>query len=468
MALQLKIVSEHRDELGNDADHEFGESGGTIGRSLENDWVLPDPKRYISARHASIDYKAGMFYLLDTSSNGVYMNDEVEPVGRGNSRRIFNGDRIRMGDIQFGVLIDSGESIAVPLDSDVTEAPDNSLQRFDEASQNSDLQLLDEEEITGDEEFRNTLFGSSDSNAAARKATRAANDETSEPQKSSLPAPSHGKSAPSDELFNIFMKELGIDPRSMHSSADRAEIMATAGITLRSLVECVITLLASRASLKSAFRLDQTTLLPRQNNPLKFSENADELLKQLLLGSEGDYLGAGDAVREVSQDLLNHQNAFLDAMNSAFIDFADRFSPEELQEGFDRTMTGFKQLSMARKAKYWDGYAELYPILTEKGGGRFPQMFGEEFVNAYDRQIAEYRRLNRGTSASAGTSAPARAPTPAVDPGLGTTRSLDQSDLGQSAANAPQQANVTETATAEKADRDVTVEIRPQGRKLNA
>ncbi len=47
------------------------------------------------------------------------------------------------------------------------------------------------------------------------------------------------------------------------------------------------------------------------------------------------------------------------------------------------------------KSKYWDLYRDLYPIMTEKGGGRFPQMFGEEFVRAYERQVAEYQRHDR-------------------------------------------------------------------------
>ena len=43
-------------------------------------------------------------------------------------------------------------------------------------------------------------------------------------------------------------------------------------------------------NLKNAFRLDQTTLMPRHNNPLKFSDNRD-LLKQLLVRL-GEYLTA--------------------------------------------------------------------------------------------------------------------------------------------------------------------------------
>jgi hypothetical protein len=32
--------------------------------------------------------------------------------------------------------------------------------------------------------------------------------------------------------------------------------------------------------------------------------------------------------------------------------------------------------------------------MTEKGGGRFPQMFAEEFVQSYERQINEFKRLD--------------------------------------------------------------------------
>jgi len=202
----------------------------------------------------------------------------------------------------------------------------------------------------------------------------------------------------------------------------------SAGLVLREFVEGTIKLLTSRANLKNAFRLDQTTLLPRHNNPLKFSENTGDLLKQLLVGDEGEYLGARDAVREACQDLLNHQNAFLDAMNSAFIEFADRFDPDELQEGFDRTLGGSKLFKFRNKSKYWDLYCDLYPIMTEKGGGRFPQMFGEEFVKAYERQVAEYQRYSRegaGSSKKSDRPESASESDQVTEPGLLETQKLD-------------------------------------------
>jgi len=198
--------------------------------------------------------------------------------------------------------------------------------------------------------------------------------------------------------------------------------MMQAGQILREFVSGTTDLLTSRSNLKNTFRLDQTTVLPRHNNPMKFSDNTADLLKQLLIGGDGDYLGARDAVREVCRDLINHQNAFLDAMNSAFVEFADRFDPEELQDGFDRTL-GSGLFSFGKTAKYWGLYRDLYPIITEKGGGRFPQMFAEEFVKAYERQVAEYQRFDRDGTAVTGSYKGTGADVD--DPGLLETQKLD-------------------------------------------
>ena len=427
MALELKIVSEHADLVGDDSVREFHDSGGTIGRSLHNDWILPDPDRYISGRHATIDFKGGIYYLADTSSNGVYVNEEMEPIGQGNPRRLFDGDRVRMGDFEMQVSIDSGESLFTPLDEDPGVAPDNIEQFVDEVSLRTGAKLLDEDELTGDEEFQSVLFGSGDK----AKPEPETDFETEEPikdvgsKKTDAPI-----SVTAEDLFDSFLDGLGVNRVELHPSVNRAEMMMTAGNVLREFVKGTSDLLASRANLKNAFRLDQTSVLPRHNNPMKFSENTNDLLKQLLIGGEGEYLGAQDAIREVCRDLINHQNAFLDAMNSAFIEFADRFDPDELQEGFDRTM-GKKLFSFMSQMQYWDLYRELYPIMTEKGGGRFPQLFGEEFVEAYERQVAEYQRHDRDGTGKSGSQTVVDQET---EPGLQETQRLEPANIPRETA----------------------------------
>lgn len=450
MTLQLKIISKHAEFVGNDSEREFGEQGGSIGRSLENDWILPDPDRYISGRHATIDHKGGMYYLLDTSSNGVYVNEEVEPIGRGNPRRLFDGDRLRMGDFEFRVSIDSGESLAMPLEPEPTVVPDHIEQLVEEVSLRTGVKLLDEEEITGDDEFQSFLFGDSSDPAPAKprpKPAPVANDAKPKRKKDKVVDVS------AEDLFDSLLDGLGISRAELHPAVSRPDMMLTAGLVLREFVEGIMSLLASRANLKNAFRLDQTTVLPRHNNPLKFSENPNDLLKQLLVGDEGDYLGAKDAVREGCRDLLNHQNAFLDAMNSAFIEFADRFNPEELQNGFDRAMSGGKLFSFMNKSKYWDLYRDLYPIITEKGGGRFPQMFGQEFVRAYERQVAEYQRRDRESAANIGAR-PAE-----INPDLMVTQRLDRSVPQKTAFEADDVVDAVSAADADDIDQSFIEEL---------
>ncbi len=393
MALHLEIISEHREIVGDDAVREFTEDGGTIGRSLQNDWILPDPDKYISGRHAAIDYKGGIYYLADLSSNGVFVNDEREPIGKGNPRRLFDGDHLRLGDFEIVVSLEHGESIVMPLEGEQTELPEPIEQVVDEVSLKSGVQLLDEEALTGDAEFETALFGQTASGQKNEPVTVVAPIEDVLDIPASSASKTGGVKVTADDLFDSFLDGLGVSRSDFHESVDLAEVMQNAGEVMKEFVDGMGKLLISRANLKTAFKLDQTTVLPRHNNPLKLSENNVDSVMQLLVGKEGEYLGPRDAVREVCRDLLFHQDAFLDAMSAAFVEFADRFDPDELKAAFERSIDSKPMFGFFNKLKYWQLYCDLYPVMTERGGGRFPQMFAEEFVLSYERQINEFKRL---------------------------------------------------------------------------
>jgi predicted component of type VI protein secretion system len=384
MALQLEIVSEHRDIVGDDAVREFRETGGTIGRSLQNDWILPDPDRFISGRHASIDFKGGVYYLLDTSSNGVYVNGDCEPIGKGKPRRLFNGDKIRFGDFEMVVSIDSGEDLEMPEQSSTSLVSDDIAQMVPEDALETGVELLDAEEITGDDDFCAVLVDDS----AETSIVQLLDADDDKPQRTTTQTDT--------DLLDSFLDGLGISRSDLQESVDDSELMQNAGAVMREFVEGTSQLLASRANLKNTFRLDQTIILPRHNNPLKLSVKTVDSIKQLLIGNEGEYIGPQDAVREVCRDLLFHQDAFLDAMKSAFVEFADRFDPDELQQEFDSALGTGPLSKIMGKKKYWDLYCDTYPIITDKSGGDFPQKFAENFVEAYEREISEYQRANGG------------------------------------------------------------------------
>src|SRR5689334_13391927 len=92
MALRLRVVSAHSKGLGETASKVFGVSGGTVGRAEDNDWVLPDPDRFISGHHVRIEYRHGEYWLADTSSNGTYINDSHTPQSESGSYALHDGD----------------------------------------------------------------------------------------------------------------------------------------------------------------------------------------------------------------------------------------------------------------------------------------------------------------------------------------------------------------------------------------
>jgi predicted component of type VI protein secretion system len=393
MPLLLEVISANKDILGSDCVREFREDGGTIGRSLQNDWILPDPDQFISGKHATIDYKAGIYYLMDLSTNGIFVNQEEEPIGKGNPRRLFNGDLLRMGDFEFRVTLDEGESLSMPPPEPMTVVPDHVERLVSEDSMRTGIDLLGEEEMTGDAEFENALFGS----AVAKKENKKGNGQMDKHANPFAPPAKEEvvKRLDLENLLDAFMKGLDISRADIHPSTNPLTVMENAGKVLKEFVDGTSDLLSRRGGVKAMFRLDQTTVMPKHNNPLKLAENTRDSMMQLLIGKEGDYLSPVDAVREVCADLKIHQTAMLEAMMSAFVEYIGRFDPQALQENFDRTLNSKPLFRVKNQLKYWQLYCDLYPIMTELSVGTLPHQFAEDFARAYEKHIAQAERLER-------------------------------------------------------------------------
>src|ERR1700685_1650182 len=106
MTLRLSVGSEHGIRLGQNSTKVFGVHGGTIGRSTDNAWILPDPDRYLSGKHVRVDFRAGTYVLVDTSSNGTYVNGAQVPLGKYHDYQLKDGDYLRLGEYELLVSID--------------------------------------------------------------------------------------------------------------------------------------------------------------------------------------------------------------------------------------------------------------------------------------------------------------------------------------------------------------------------
>lgn len=101
--LTLRVVRRNGEPVAPGLARTFDARGGTIGRAPQNDWCLPDDTRVLSAHHATVYAETGRFQLIDCSSNGVYLNDDDQPLGAQRIADLKDGDRLLLGDYEMAV-----------------------------------------------------------------------------------------------------------------------------------------------------------------------------------------------------------------------------------------------------------------------------------------------------------------------------------------------------------------------------
>lgn len=76
--------------------------GAVIGRAADADWRLPDPRSLVSSHHCQIAHRDGVYMLVDTSTNGTFVN------GRrmAGPHRLADGDTIGIGDFEVAVRLE--------------------------------------------------------------------------------------------------------------------------------------------------------------------------------------------------------------------------------------------------------------------------------------------------------------------------------------------------------------------------
>lgn len=480
MALKLRVISDHYKALGKRSSRLFGVTGGRIGRAQDNDWILPDPDRYVSSHHCKVEFKAGQWILDDTSTNGVFINGSDTPASVEGAYSLQDGDRLRLGDYEVLVSIDerndfaadeSGQIPAPPrvrnksnvrttpkaTDNDLGEELDLTDLITDSAiapaplmppplraatsSEPLDLEsalALDSDDLkamapvpaapkpakTPKTAFASLLGESGEHKTVAhgrkpeakaepkpeakpddwhmqtrpydRKALQAltspaalAKQEKPEPERPKRSA--ENGSAESTSGVEAFCRGAGIDPGSL--PADTQNVLLTlAGQMVRESVLGLMESLKGRADLKSRLRLNQTTIQPGENNPLKFSASVEEAVLKLLDPHGSRYLAPIEAIRESFADVRMHQTALVGAVQAAVDELMNRIEPGELQERFDRGLKRGPLLGATNKMKYWDLYTEFYQVLNQRGEQGLPTLFSEELARTYAEKVAPKKK----------------------------------------------------------------------------
>jgi type VI secretion system protein len=431
----------------------FSEQGGSIGRRDDNDWVLPDPERFISGRHAVISFDDGRFFITDVSSNGVFINHADSPIGNDGQSPLQQGDTLTIGEYEIGVslresaiqsaeassfdalddpyarLLDENAGIQLepgftPLDAQrhlVAEPPFS----LDETTQ-PDLESAPPSVPTPPVAAASEADHVSDLNSCFSQASLIPEDWETE-SAPSPPMPASPPSAPTSKVPHLH----SVDGRVSQPIADQIqatpsaegtrdsvsadqevlraalaeglglshamldeiplpELLENLGRIMRSSVEGAMSVLRARAQMKSEFRMSQTMIRPVENNPLKFSVNTEEALRHIIDPKPNSgYLSPMAAFREAHEDAEAHMLAVMVGMQSALSAVIQRFKPDNLEQRLGQSAL-LEKIPLYRRAKSWELFTRLYGEIANEVEDDFQRLFGRAFSQAYESQI---RRL---------------------------------------------------------------------------
>lgn len=187
-----------------------------------------------------------------------------------------------------------------------------------------------------------------------------------------------------------FLRGVGLADRELSP-----EVMRELGQVMRSVIQGVMDALHARSEIKSQFKLPLTRIKAAENNPLKLSPNVESALHTLLVQRNPGYLGTVAAFEDAFVDIRNHQMAMLEGVRHAYEAMFAAFDPAHLEQSFERDVKRSTLLGIGGKAKFWERYAERYEELRRDPDEAFRQLFGEEFADAYEKQLERLSTVNR-------------------------------------------------------------------------
>jgi len=471
--LTLRVVSEPEQGLAQNATKRFFGGTGSIGRGPGNDWVLPDPERLVSGRHALVEFDGDCYYLTDNSTNGTSVNRRDNLVGRGRRVALNDGDRVYLGDYVIEARIEAEGAFTTaqeiedtsglhddrftlefdwPDDNEPTEtqghAPDHfsadrdgsmgtqhdhiptHMEQFEPPAAYREQIPSDWEEETPCCGAGHAFRGGEGILPVAEPRERSLSEETlaattpppayQRPAEPPAPLGDPAVSATAGEQRQTaaaeqavprgpdpvaaFLEGAGLGDTALTAEAT-TDLMRMVGEVFREVVKGMRETLMARAEFKRGFRVQQTVIMPVENNPLKFTVgDVEETMRTLLLRQGSGYMPALEAVREGFQDIQDHQLGVVVGMKAGLQLLLRRFDPAALERQFEERGGRSHVLPMGKKTKLWDQYLRLYQALDQEIEDDFQAVFGNEFVSAYEKQVqalGETREADRPIPTSA-------------------------------------------------------------------
>jgi predicted component of type VI protein secretion system len=335
----------------------FDERGGTIGRSDNATFTLPDPERMISRVQAQVLHRDDGYWIENVSAASPILHNG-RPLSAGMRVQLRDGDELRIGGYTLQAAFEHDETSATILRGRTVITHRDKLEG-------------------GLAPTRATVAMEPPAPAASAPREVSPVSRQSAAAAQSLPG--------AEALWRSFLDGAGID--SALPNTPTPELLADIGTMMRITVGGIHRLIAMRAMAKHEMQAQMTAIQVRGNNPLKFAPDATVALQMLLQPPARGFLGGPAALCDALIHLQSHQVAMMAGMRAALEGVLDRFDPEKLEAVLTKRSV-FDSLRPAhRRARLWDVYVEHYRALRGAAQKDFERFFGEAFREAYEAQV---------------------------------------------------------------------------------
>lgn len=405
----------------------------TFGRSEQCDWYLPDPEKVISGRHGKIVKETDGFYVYDYSTNGLFVNFSVSPLGKENKHRLNDGDVFTIGDYQiestiqqanqpqgFEPQINSFNPLQPELKSSTedfsgsaerqvahdssnvleeaivaptfTEAPSDNIDIFSQQSLSQpipeDWDELAQLSATAEEKENSVPVLPAEEPVIS---TPAVND--SKPfnngnsaiaaNNASVSAPVKDNQIPnSSKLISSFLNGLSVNEK-LSAELQNEDTWQRMGECFKLFLEGSMDLIRQRTNIKNQLKLNHTTFKVEQNNPLKFSATIDDVMQNLFVRNSASFLPANEAVKESFVDTKLHEQGLLAGATGALNGLLEQLSPDGIKAQSNNGGL-LSSLPAYGGASSWRIYNELYADITDDVKAKGVLAFSDDFLKAYN------------------------------------------------------------------------------------
>ncbi len=393
--------------------------GLQIGRSTSMDWTLPDPERHISSHHFSIEYRDSAYFLVDCSTNGVFLDGQRHRIE--GAHRLQSGDRFQVGHYYVVATVEGAApkptgftpTAATPAAAPAPMAPP--ADDHDPWSMGAPATPINPNPTPNRDPFADfsqdfivnphapvaspapapvpqpSQQGSASPFGDAPAAAPAPGMQPMVPQAAPPPAaaPMPGQAqAAAGNVLAAFCEGAGL-PAGSYGAADAEALARELGRTMRVASQELMAMLQDRASAKKFTRGGERTMMGNtENNPLKFLPDAAQALEVMFLQPRPGFMEGGTGMDAALRDVRTHQMAVFAAIQPALIQLLADLSPEAIEE--DAGSGGL--LSGGGKRKAWDTFVERW---DGKVGAHENGMLGaflEHFAESYRTAVQSAKR----------------------------------------------------------------------------